>query len=366
MVYRYTGESQSGGKKGNGDTKLNVKNVVMAVFRCCQKGNHLDTSGCFQDTLSKKRQFFAKELLTPMTEIRNEFSWSKSRNEIFQTCPRQYYFNYYGYWGGWEPNAPERTRHIYILKNLKNRFTWAGEKVHDSIKHTLKNLQRGISVLDVDDIVSITLDQMRDDFRSSKEKRYLAHPKTCAFFEHEYEVDLPDAEWKKVADDVQTCLRNFYSSEIYSFLKGLPQQNWLEIEDFSSFNLDGTKIWAVIDCSFRTEDGVTIIDWKTGRSTTTDVWLQLCCYAMYGKEKWGVKPEKIKLVEYNLLSDQKSESTVTEGEIANTRTYIKGSVADMQSLLLDVENNVPKEERFFKKIEDDKIRDRCNFRKICH
>jgi hypothetical protein len=31
-----------------------------------------------------------------MTEIRNEFSWSKSRDEIFQTCPRQYYFNYYG------------------------------------------------------------------------------------------------------------------------------------------------------------------------------------------------------------------------------------------------------------------------------
>jgi len=40
-----------------------------------------------------------------MSEIRNEFSWSKSRDEIFQTCPRQYYFNYYGYWGSWEKGA---------------------------------------------------------------------------------------------------------------------------------------------------------------------------------------------------------------------------------------------------------------------
>ena len=32
-----------------------------------------------------------------MTEIRNEFSWSKSRHENFQTCPSQYYLNYYGY-----------------------------------------------------------------------------------------------------------------------------------------------------------------------------------------------------------------------------------------------------------------------------
>ena len=108
-----------------------------------------------------------------------------------------------------------------------------------------------------------------------------------------------------------------------------------------------------------------IIDWKTGRTTTTDVSLQLSCYAMYGKEKWGVKPEKIRLVEYNLLSDQKAEFAVTGGEISDTRSYIEGSIADMQSLLIDLENNVPKEERFFKKVEDERIRDRCNFRKVC-
>ena len=115
-----------------------------------------------------------------MKEIRNEFSWSKSRDEVFQTCPRQYWFNYYGYWGGWEKDAPERTRQIYILRNLKNRHMWAGEKVHDCIKHTLRNLQRDISILDVDEIVSITLNQMREEFRSSREKRYRVHPKTCA------------------------------------------------------------------------------------------------------------------------------------------------------------------------------------------
>ena len=56
---------------------------------------------------------------------------------------------------------------------------------------------------------------------------------------------------------------------------------------------------------------------------------------------------------------------MTEGEIANTRGYIKGSIADMQSLVIDVKNNKPKDEAFFRKVEDDKIRDRCNFRKVC-
>jgi hypothetical protein len=76
-------------------------------------------------------------------------------------------------------------------------------------------------------------------------------------------------------------------------------------------------------------------------------------------------PENISLVEYNLLSDQKAEFTITEAEIKDTTLHIKGSVADMKSLLLNVDDNVPKDEKFFKKIENDRIRDKCNFKKIC-
>ena len=300
-----------------------------------------------------------------MGEIRNEFSWSKSRDEVFQTCPRQYYFNYYAYWGGWEKDAPERTRQIYILRNLKNRYMWAGEKVHECIRRTLRNLQRSIPILDVNQIVSITINQMRDEFRSSRARRYRVHPKTCALFEHEYELNLLDEHWKAAADDVEQCLRNFYSSETFVTLQELPREDWLGIEDYSFFHLDGVRIWSVIDCGFRTEEGATIIDWKTGRGTDEYLSLQLSCYAMYGVEKWGIKPENIKLVEYNLLLDQRAEFSVTAGEIANTKAYIKGSIADMQSLLVDVENNVPKEEEFFKKVEEERIRARCNFRKVC-
>jgi CRISPR/Cas system-associated exonuclease Cas4 (RecB family) len=301
-----------------------------------------------------------------MSTFKNEFSWSISRDRIFQTCPRQYYFNYYGYWGGWETGAPERTRQIYILKQLQNRYMWAGAKVHDCINHTLTNLQRGISVLDVDQIVDITLNQMREEFRSSREKRYLTHPKTCALFEHEYEVPISDADWKKTADNMELCLRNFYTSETFSMLKELPKQMWLGVEDFSSFHLNNTKIWAVLDCSFRNDDaGITIIDWKTGRSMSNNVSMQLSCYAMYAMEKWGVDPEKVKLIEYNLLANQGSEFNVSATEIKNTKAYIAGSIADMQSLLVDIAENLPKGEDSFQKVEDERIRGGCNFRKIC-
>jgi CRISPR/Cas system-associated exonuclease Cas4 (RecB family) len=300
-----------------------------------------------------------------MSTFRNAFFWSISRDRVFQTCPRQYYFNYYGYWGGWEINAPQRTRQIYMLKNLKNRFMWAGEKVHDCINHTMTNLRRGISVLDVDQIVDITLNQMREEFRSSRGKRYRTHPKTCALFEHEYEEAVSNDEWKRVADDVERCLRNFYSSDTCGMLKELPRRMWLEVEDFSSFILNNTKIWAVLDCSFRTEDGgITIIDWKTGRASE-DVSIQLSCYAMYAMDKWGIDPENVKLIKYNLLANQAAEFAVSGAEIENTKAYIAGSIADMRSLLIDVNENIPKEEDAFLKVEDERVRAGCNFRKVC-
>jgi CRISPR/Cas system-associated exonuclease Cas4 (RecB family) len=205
---------------------------------------------------------------------------------------------------------------------------WAGAKVHDCIERTLTNLQRGISVLNVDQIIEITLNQMREEFRSSRDKRYITHPKTCALFEHEYNVPILDADWKRVADDMQQCLRNFYGSETFDMLKQLPRQMWLEVEDFSSFDLDNTKIWAVLDCSFRTNDGgVTIIDWKTGRSMSEDLSMQLSCYAMYAMDKWGIDPENVKLIEYNLLANQGAEFTIGASEIENTKTYIAGSIS---------------------------------------
>jgi CRISPR/Cas system-associated exonuclease Cas4 (RecB family) len=165
---------------------------------------------------------------------------------------------------------------------------------------------------------------------------------------------------------MELCLRNFYRSETFEMLKKLPQKMWLEVEDFSSFHLNNTKIWAVLDCSFRRGDGdVTIIDWKTGRSMSDDVSMQLSCYAMYAMEKWGVDPEDVKLIEYNLLANQGSEYNVSGAEIVNTKSYIAGSIADMHSLLLDVGENVPKGEDAFLKFENDRIRASCNFRKVC-
>jgi hypothetical protein len=300
-----------------------------------------------------------------MSELKNEFAWSKTRDEIFKTCPRQYWFSYYGYWNGWLESAPERTRQIYVLKNLKNRQMWAGEKVHECIQRSLNNIRRGIKVLPVDEIVSITLDQMRAEFRSSKSKNYWKNPKSCGLFEHEYEVEVSDGEWKEVASNVETCLRNFYASDIYDGLKSHRKGGWLEVEEFSSFFLDRTKINLVIDCAIREGKGIYIYDWKTGKSLSEDLSVQLGCYALYAMEKWNIPPESLSIIEYNLSIDKSNWFSVGQEEMKGMRGYINGSIKDMQSLLIDVSNNLPMEEDRFSKVEDEHVISRCNYKKIC-
>jgi hypothetical protein len=300
-----------------------------------------------------------------MSELKNEFSWSKTRDEVFKTCPRQYWFSYYGYWNGWLENGPERTRQIYVLKNLKNRHMWAGEKVHECIQRSLNNIRRGIKVLPVDEIVSITLDQMRADFRSSRSKNYWKNPKSCGLFEHEYEVEVNDEEWKEVASNVETCLRNFYASDIYDGLKSHTRDGWLEVEEFSSFHLDQTKINLVIDCAIKEGEAIYIYDWKTGKSLSEDLSTQLGCYALYAVDKWNIPPESLSIIEYNLSFDKSNWFSVGQEEMKSIKGYIKGSIKDMQSLLADVSNNLPMEEDRFSKIEDEHVSLRCNYRKVC-
>jgi hypothetical protein len=52
-------------------------------------------------------------------------------------------------------------------------------------------------------------------------------------------------------------------------------------------------------------------------------------------------------------------------EVEGIKGYMKGSIKDMQSLLIDPENNIPLPEDQFSKVEDERVVSRCNFRKVC-
>ncbi len=296
-----------------------------------------------------------------MAELKNEFAWSQSRDDTLKKCPRQYYFQYYGSWGGWEATAPERTRQLYVLKQLRTRAMWAGERVHACIERSLNNVRRGIAVLSPDKIAEVTLSQMREDYRSSQQGNYWKKPKSCALFEHEYSLPVPRQEWQKTADDVRTCLHTFYTSELFAELRAVPRDAWLQVEELDKFDLDGIRVWAKIDCSFRQGAKVRIYDWKTGRSLAEASTLQLVCYCLHAQAKWGAAIENVVPAEFYLLVNRIQHYQVKSGDVEDARRYIRGSVADMHSLLADVAANEPLAEGAFEKTSNTASCLRCNF-----
>lgn len=302
-----------------------------------------------------------------MADFTNDFSWSKSRDNLFKECARKYYFRYYGSWGGWEFNAPERVRQIYILKQLKSRYIWIGQVVHSCIERSIKNISKGIRPINIEEIIKITERMMRADFASSKSRRYLKIPKTCALFEHEYNIDVGEDEWEKVYAYVEECLRNFYGSELYQELYScsLPKENWLEIEEFSSFWLDYVKVYVSLDFAYKHEQDIVIYDWKTGRSEKLEKDnIQLACYALYAMEKWKVPTTNIKTAEYNLGRNEIHKFPVDSAVIEGVKEYIRGSIRDMKELLRDKVLNEAVEEDFVKTIDENRC-SKCNFQKVC-
>jgi len=275
-----------------------------------------------------------------------------------------YYFQYYGFWGGWDFTADKRTRTIYILKQLQNRLMWAGSKVHDCIENTLNEIKYGIGKIDIEQKIETTLDIMRKEFLSSKNKKYLTDPKTCALFEHEYGLDVSQEEWKSNADNVVECLKKFFNSDVYEEISQLSDNQWLELEQFPFFNLEDFKIYTALDFAFRRNDEIIIYDWKTGKEDPEKDKFQLACYGLFAFHKWYIKPKNINLVDFYLLGGNQNEHKLSEFDLDKIQTQICSSIKRMQSLLDDSRANIANENKFCF-TENSKICELCSFLKIC-
>lgn len=296
-------------------------------------------------------------------ELQNEFSWSKSRHEKFRDCRRQYWFVYYGAWGGWKESAAPEVRETYILKNLSSRQQWAGNVVHDTIRYALTMTRAG-STPPLEQLVERAHQKMRDDFRRSRRREYRLMPKkVVGLVEHEYEEPIADAEWKANWENAEACLRNFYASHWLQKARELKPEEWLPIDQIDSFLMDGVKVFAGPDFAYRDGDGVVLVDWKTGRHRDEDK-EQVKGYALYAASKWKARPDQVKARLVYLGQAQEVEVSVDPDSLEGFRQYFRESVAKMRELLKDPEKNVAHKDDF-PMTEDVQQCRFCPFRKMC-
>ena len=323
-------------------------------------------------------------------EFRNVFSWSNSRHNAFNDCKRKYYFQYYGFWDGWENDAPERVKTIYRLKKLNSRHTWKGTIIHEAIAFLLKSLFEN-ETLDIEEFKEAVVNKMRDQYRSSNSGNYKTDPKNnFGLLEHYYEEEIDDKTWQLLRDDVIRSIDNFRGSKFWEKAQSLPQDDCLSLEgdlkgseniwkNISSdlntwknlpsgkpdtFSVGGIKVWVKLDFAYPEEDSVQIIDWKSGNSKKEPDPTQLNIYGYYASKVWGVTEEKVQLTAYNVNQDEQYDRTFSKEQKQVTREKILNSVDTMKEMLADKDANQA-EEKDFPKVDNDNFCRHCRFRQVC-
>lgn len=295
-------------------------------------------------------------------ELKNEFSWSPSRDRLFNTCRRAYYYSYYGAWGGWDAAAPERTRLTYVLKNMTTLPMWSGSIVHDVIRQALLNRRDNGVIWNVTALQEEARMQLRRGWVESVRGDWRSNPKRAVnLFEHYYgdgSNTLPREQTDAVKQRIYDALENFANSETAAEALSLPPERWKSIEVLDSFypvTLSGevgvampVKVWCAIDFAYCAADGIThIVDWKTGAEHREELNRQLNCYALYAGERWNLTLEQVAM-EGVFLNDGGIRKQVfpSPAGMESTVKYIANSSRTMLSLLRDPVANTAAEEDF--------------------
>jgi hypothetical protein len=298
-------------------------------------------------------------------ELANTFSWSKSRNAMFQECRRKYYYHYYGAWGGWEPDAPAEARRLYVLKQLTGRHGWAGRVVHEAIEMALRALHAGRE-LPAAWLTDETVGRMRREWRFSRDGEYRVHPKAgVALFEHEYAMPVAASAWQFLRDHVVRCLETFYQLPLLRQIRETPRERWILIEDVRAFEFEGTPVFAAPDFGYWTSgDRLSLVDWKTGSPDPDDIAMQLGGYALYARDVLQVPPALVDLLEVNLRDGAVRPHVWDDARALEVEERLRLSIRSMKAWLRDPGANLAVLGDF-ERTEDLRICRGCNFRAVC-
>ncbi len=286
-----------------------------------------------------------------------------SRARKFQTCPRAYYFHYYGSWGGWKRNADPRVRELWILKKLTSRWAWAGTSVHETIAWALEQAKEKGDLPPIDETIERMQRSMRQEFRESRSGAWRFR-RALGLVEHAYDEHVDDVAWRDNFEHARSCLINFLESPVLKEIQAVSPESWHPIDSLDSFTLDGFTTYVAPDFAFRDESGrLRIIDWKTGARRDSDL-EQIRGYILFAMEKWGATISET-LGELHYLSEPDVvRAEVTTEALEAFRQEAKASIEAMRSRLSHIEENVAEEGAFEAKATPSKC-GRCNFRGVC-
>jgi len=280
-----------------------------------------------------------------------KLGWSVSRYSLFETCKRQYYYNYYA---KYDPQYP--LGKILALKKMTSIPLEVGNIVHDVNKTLLERLK----------ITARDIDQRRFyDYARKKTASYV-QAKT---FQEVYYGTMKSVGADAVFEKVRISLENLLNSDRLSWLAdyALPKKDeWLiEPPGYGETRIGGMKAYCKVDFLFPVNERIFIMDWKTGKPDPKKHRRQMVGYAAWAAYHFDKDPANISpIVAYLHPHYEENEITVTNADINAFAKQIRKETVLMQKLCSDVQKNIPKDKSLFTPAKS-RLCHYCNFRALC-
>jgi CRISPR/Cas system-associated exonuclease Cas4 (RecB family) len=307
-----------------------------------------------------------------MGALKNTFSWSWSRHRALRTCPRKYWLQHYGFWGGWRRDHP--AREIYIQKKLNSRPQWLGTTVHAAAEWVLGQLRRpGGAPPAPERVVERTLRAARRSIEDSEAGRFRDDPKRRpGFLDHYYELDTPADAWEADLSEIERQVSGLFDNGVFRRL-ARSTDRIAEVEQLRRLDLDGVPVWVSLDVLVEDgEGGFVVIDWKTGRHHDPDaVARQLGVYGLYVIRAYlGHLPEeeaarRVKVMYVNLRHGDWETRELSGELLSETRDTVRTSAEAMRARLVDPAENTAREADFPPLPEGSPECAHCPYRRSC-
>jgi len=315
----------------------------------------------FGGAFFKKDQQLAEIAKTSASSV----VWSFSRRNTLETCPRKYYYQYYGSKQE-KRGSPKELDSIRFLKMLSNQHLVSGKIVHSLIRLYLTKAQEG-TVYPLDTLKKMARDKVTqsiaftENYQQGDEKKYQYPPYLLQeVFE---ERENCRAMYQEVIDKTSMLLESFHQSEVFKpFVEAGKRPGAFAEKKFKLPLDEHTKVSGEADLAFWEDGHFVICDWKTGKVEDVDDSMQLLTYTWWAMEEHKAPLDKIKLYKAYLLKNEVKEFSLTERDFYQNKIAIRQNADTMLEMAeFGEEGNCDA----FTPCRQPKICALCPFHKIC-
>lgn len=308
-----------------------------------------------------------------MFEIKKypEFSWSLTRHKTILNCQRKYAYEYYVSHNGWlKYNVDPVSQHTYRLKKLKHLPIFFGEIAHEIIEEAIKEIMFTKKSPSVESLIEKARYKLNEAYIVSKKHvdKWEEKPsKYNMFFDIYYNGYLQQEEVALFQERLPIIFQNFLNSHTIQTL--LNEHHKLKInqaEEFRFLMINDTKVFIVMDLLYQdleTNKWV-IVDWKTGKSSTTDR-QQLALYGYYLQQKLGIPLDSIVIRNEYLLEGKNTTTNLEKRDLESLLMLFKESVQFMKRFQADILTNEPVDLDEFQCTLYAERCEKCNYKEIC-